>query len=320
MKKQEYFSLFHQAKLEFEGQLAIGESKYSIKHNAELCYENMVRRGEKPDCSKQEFINRALKGKIFAWSSYRGYLKQIRYFLNYCRNEHDCKNLVDCHPFINEYLEKCIDKGESPHTLSTKKCAIAKLYQESSTKYIKTPPRTRAGIKRSRYHTKTDELFSEDNNSDYVEFVRSIGLRKHEIGYVRPNNLQFDDDGTPRLAIKGKGGKWRAAEIIGDTEKIIKRIQVSPQGVFEHTPSHADTHSYRAEYAVGVYEKYARPYTEYCDAKWYNPKTHKYESACYRFRKDMKGKTMDKEAMLTAAKNLGHNRIDIIAYAYAYIK
>ena len=65
-----------------------------------------------------------------------------------------------------------------------------------------------------------------------------------------------------------------------------------------------DVHSYRSEYAVAIYNQYARPLDE----------LERKEK--YYCRAELKGVVYDREAMLMASKALGHNRISIIAEHY----
>ena len=64
--------------------------------------------------------------------------------------------------------------------------------------------------------------------------------------------------------------------------------------------------TYRAEYALRVYFRFARPI---------NSLKHKEKYFC---RSDMKGFVFDRAAMLHASRALGHNRLNVIAKSYLW--
>lgn len=65
-----------------------------------------------------------------------------------------------------------------------------------------------------------------------------------------------------------------------------------------------DIHSYRAQYATEVYDRYARPKEEIPPAERY---------VC---RRDCAGIVLDKCAMRIASEALGHSRINVITEYY----
>ena len=99
-------------------------------------------------------------------------------------------------------------------------------------------------------------------------------------------------------------------EIMGiseeETEDIVKFIQSKKGRLFPKLHTNYDNHFYRASYAMRLYQHYARSEKDI-------PRADR-----YIMRKDRAGETYDKRAMAIVTKNLGHNRIDVIAQSYLY--
>lgn len=306
-----------QAKERFENLKCFGRSKYEDKKQAAKEYDLLVRSGKKPDITKQEYINNALRDKIYSIKTYGTYAKHNNYFFEYCEKEHGCKTLAQCRQYADEWLQKRIDAGLSASTIAMEKAGLGKLYGESAENFIKTPERRRSDITRSRGYAKRDAGFSLKNNAEIVDFARATGLRRSELAGLKGNQLKIKGD-EAYLCIYGKGGRYREAPIIGSNKQaVIDRCKAAGDSkVWDSVPSHMDVHSYRSDYATAIYTAYARPIDELKDKKWYNPKTHKEESALYHFRSDRKGLALDKEAMLKASEALGHSRIDVVGAHY----
>ena len=244
---------------------------------------------------------------IFSWSTYRAYTKHARYFLNWAKAAHKCKTLTDARQYADEWLQLRIDDGKSAYTVKLELSALCKLYGDTASDYISTPPRLRKNIYRSRHQTARDAHFSEARHADMVEFCRSTGLRRSELRALTGDKLVKDDDGRWCILVNkmSKGGRPRKAPIIGNVSKIVGMMQAAGTGkVFEKIPNGADIHSYRADYATAVYMMHARPLKSL-------PREELY--CC---RKDRKGVWFDRKAMLQASRALGHNRVCVVGEHY----
>lgn len=118
---------------------------------------------------------------------------------------------------------------------------------------------------------------------------------------------------------KDKGGRYRFSPIIGpDRMRIINRMlsREPHEKVWMHVSSNADIHSYRAEYASNLYRDKARNISEIPYDKVNKGSGKKYQGDVYYCRNDESGKRLDKKAMKTCSKALGHNRINVIANNY----
>ena len=272
-------SLIRQVQERLDSMLAIGESKYIDK---------------KYDLTK---------GKIYSWTTYRSYLQQCCQFARYCRDNHHCKNLADCRQYVGEWMES--RQELSAYTQKLSASALCKLYGESLEELgISTKRAARNEITRSRGTAKRDSHFSEEKNADFVEFCRSTGLRRSEITKLRGDQL-LQEEGQWYIQTTGKGGRFRIIPICGDVELVVWKMQAAGTGkVWKKVPQNADIHSYRADYASRIYLKYARPIEEL-------PRKERY--IC---RKDKRGITYDRAAMLEASRALGHNRISVVGAHY----
>jgi len=258
--------------------------------------------GEQKHIAKQQGTS---TNGIYSWSTYQNYLSKGCAFVKWSKENHGCRTLDDARRHVDTYLQQHIDKGYSPYSQKLIACALAKIYSCSTKDFMPTQVRHRADITRSR---KGKAIFSENKNREFVDFCKATGLRRHELKFLKPENLRFDET-TGRymlVNIKGKGGRLRDCPIL--SKEAIERIRGTPEGqnVWSKIPSRADIHSYRADYCKSVYQLNARPIDE-------TP-----ENDRYYCRGDLKGVVYDKCAMRIASRALGHNRISVIAGHYLY--
>ena len=144
-------SLIQQVKETLDSKLAIGESKYLAK------------------------LNGTYTEHIYSWESYRSYLKHACYFIRWVKEQpidpvlgHKPRTLEECRQagFVEKWIQYNIDRGLSSYTVKLDLAALGKVYGCRSTDFnIKTPPRKRANIKRSRRNdVAMDKHFSITNN------------------------------------------------------------------------------------------------------------------------------------------------------------
>lgn len=280
----------------------LGRSKHDDKYQAGLEYDRLSRSGQKPDMSKQEYINNAIRDHIYSINTYATYEKHNNYFLQHCESL-GCKTLEQCRPYVTEWLQGRIDKGLSSYTIQTEAAALGKLYQCPVSEFgVDIPTRHREDITRSRGVADRDRGFSLEKNSEIVNFCRGTGLRRNELENLQSSQL-INKNGEYYLGIRGKGGRYREAPIVGPHKaEIVARIQNANGKVWESVPSHMDVHSYRSDYATAIYTAHSRDVI---------PKGDRYYC-----RGDRKGEVMDKPAMKMASEALGHSRLEVVAGHY----
>ncbi|MGL5649147.1 MAG: hypothetical protein ACRDDY_14995 [Clostridium sp.] len=258
--------------------------------------------------------------KIFAWDTYKNYMKHTHYFTDYCKKKYDVKTLDECKKYVPEYLQNCIDRGLTASTQKAYASALAKIYGCKTTDFgIKTNVRHRVDITRSRGPKDRDKHFSEVKNKELVEFCKSTGLRRNELKYITGDKLYKNNEGKYMInvTIGTKGGRERDVPVIGNIENVVKLMNSAGSNrVFNKISTAADIHSYRSNYATSYYKSIARDIKDIPFDKVNKGTGHAYQSAVYVCKADMKGIKFDKVAMAEVSKALGHNRISVIAGHY----
>ncbi len=248
---------------------------------------------------------------IHSHKTYMTYLSQCNHFSDWL-TEKKITDSDDAFSMIHDYGLYLENEGKSAWTIYTAMSAIAKAYGVSTKSLGYQPPkRERVAIKRSRYAAIRDRHFSKKNNEILIDFVSCTGLRRHELEALKGNQLAYKADGSYCIRnVKGKGGKTRDVDIVGspkEVDNIIKVMTSAKEGVvFSHVHSAFDQHYYRSIYATRAYRKIARDLSELSD------------SEKYYCRKDRAGYVYDRVAMIYASRQLGHNRLDVIANNYLY--
>lgn len=234
----------------------------------------------------------------------------------------DLDSLESILKYADRYLQSCVDKDLSAWTLTTYKTHLGKVFDLPTTVFIKTKPRQRADIKRSRHDVEIDKHISQVKH-DFFEMVGgATGLRKSEMQAIRGTALsrERDEDGFYYFVTKGKGGRVRRSPIVArneEEEQLILALfrQAGDFYVFNNryndvqtysVPKNLDEHSHRAEYARRVYKHYERNVLDL-------PRKQK-----TFLRKDLRGHVLDKFAELKTSQALGHNRVDEFRRSYAY--
>lgn len=244
----------------------------------------------------------------------------------------------------------------SPYTIHTEAAALTKLFQitpDDPDRFI-PPQRTRYEIKRSRIPVSNDKHFSATNNDELIRFCKGTGCRRNVLQRLEGRDLwsrpQMEQEierlerstclpGNeakhlsalkdalnifPRQAWfihhrKDKGGRNRFAPIVGpDAQMIVSRMQQTKKNekVWLHINTHADIHSYRAEYATLIYKQVARPVEDIPFDRINRGSGKQYQGDVYVCRRDEQHKKLDRRALRITSKALGHNRVGVVAGNY----
>lgn len=264
------------------------------------------------------------------------YLKHCFYFVEWCKNQdcikeelnHKPRTLAECKPYIENFLRDEERRGLSAYTIKMQKSALSKLYGTDLT-HIKTRATSRADITRSRGEVERDKHFSEKKNADFVNCCCCVGFRRSEMERAKPEDLMQVGD-IYFMRITGKGGRIRAAMLVGTPDEIARAVDyINKMTGQNKVPNGADVHSYRADYATRIYNRYARPieeikgqsinYTELTGKTAKGGETV-YKSAIYYCRRDKAGQALDRRAMIMASQSLGHNRESVVGEHYLKLK
>lgn len=295
--------------------------------------DDMTRFGQSKHLAKQEERERALAAGekcnpakvsgIYSHKTYQVYKEHSLKFATWVRETYGIKNLEAAREYVKEYLEKSINEGKSAWTVRTEAAALAKLYGCSSTDFgVKLPKRRREDIQRSRGEKIRDRDFSELRNRDIVDFCRGTGLRKKELSLVETRDVMERNGNVYVRVRRGKGGKERVLVVVQKYKKHVlemrdRAIEEGRERIFERIPSHMDVHSYRREYALGRYKEIERDPIQYERARerWEAWKHERgYDGPDEYRRRD--GRVFDRAILLEVSRNMGHNRVDVIARHY----
>lgn len=132
-------------------------------------------------------------------------------------------------------------------------------------------------------------------------------MRRHELAAVKPEQIRQNADGSVTLCdVTGKGGKVRDIGVLPGMEAaVLKHAGKGPERrIFASVPSHMDVHGCRRAYANALYKQLARSLGELTQTEKYS---------C---RNDKRGVVYDRRAMMQVSRQLGHNRIAVIAGHY----
>lgn len=271
---------------------------------------------------------------IYSFNSMKTYLKHCNYFAEWCKSQdyikeelgHAPRTLAECEPYAESFIRDRERQGLSAYTVKMEKSALSKLYGRVFD--FETIATSRANITRSRGEAKRDKHFSEERHAEFVNCCRCVGFRRSEMETAKASDLMKVGD-MYFMQITGKGGKRRAAMLVGTPDEIERAVDyINKMTGQNKVPNGADVHSYRADYATRIYKRYARPieeirgeninYTELTGKTAKGGETI-YKSAVYYCRRDKAGQALDRRAMIMASQSLGHNRESVVGEHYLKI-
>lgn len=244
-------------------------------------------------------------------------IRQGAAFMMWAKEAHGCRTLEQAEKHVNGYIAHMRESSFSPWTQKTAVSSICKLYGTRSTDYDKTEARNRANITRSRGEKANDRNFNENNHREFVDFARTLGLRRSEYRNLVKDEVRTDKQGCEFLAnhltqrndgryvlenVVGKGGKYRDILLAGaHVQEAVERIEHTREGekIWPTVPRHADIHGYRHDYAQALYREVARDPTTL-------PRAERYEC-----KGDMAGVWLDRDALRAVSLSTGHVRVSI---------
>ena len=243
--------------------------------------------------------------------TFETYMQQCHQFVNWLKENEDLptvRAIADARKYVGTYLNELKDNDYSAFTVHTAASALAKLFECRMEDFgVYLDKRERKLIKRSR---KDPNPEYERKHQDIVDFYRGCGLRRCEMLRLKGENVYRNENGDVIVHVrKGKGGKERFVTVRTQyAEHILKMAgAVLPkENVFLTLPGKLQNHRYRGDFAKGLYYELARPVEEIPPEE------------LYIMRKDRAGEKYDRTAMLEVSRQLGHNRVGVIAESYLY--
>ena len=202
-------------------------------------YKNLHRQAHEKLVSLQAFgeskaeakQNGTYKKKIFSFSTYQTYWKQIKLFIKWVQKNHpECTTLKSAKKHVNSYLESRAEDGLSAWSLATMCAALCKLYgiEPDDPKRFQPPQRHREDIKRSRVDVARDKHFSVTNNAELISFAQGTGARRNVLERLEGRDLWSRDQMLQEVSILEDKG------ILTDKEKkhlavISDALEVFPE-------------------------------------------------------------------------------------------
>lgn len=328
-------SLSYQAKQILDSKLRIGESKHELKRKSE-------------DVSKWIFSFSTYTNYLNHINYFINYARK-EYATEFGRQP---RKLEDCRKYIEPFMRESVAKHSPWTCQLQICALGKLYGCSTTSFNIELPKRKRSQIKRSRHSNQMDKHFSEKNNADLVCFCKCCGLRRRELAAIKGSDLYIDANGIYKLNVTKatKGGRPRQVTVCYETQEELDTVirlckEAGNSNVFKKISSAADVHYYRHIFALRNYERHARSFKEYKNERIvifrnrvigsYKSTNGKkdfltFESICrahkiplnakglrdvscaYYCRDDLKGKVLDRKAMLICSQTLGHNRETVL--------
>ena len=328
-------SLSYQAKQILDSKLRIGESKHELKRDGK-------------DVSKWIFSYSTYTYYLKHINYFINYARKeyATEFGKQPRKLEDCRKYVE--PFMRESVAKHSPWTCQLQICALGKLYNCRTTDFN----IDLPKRKRSQIKRSRHSNQMDKHFSEKNNADLVCFCKCTGLRRRELAAIKGSDLYIDEKGIYKLNVTKatKGGRPRQVVVCYENQEELDTVirlckEAGNSNIFKKISSAADVHFYRHIFCLRTYEKHSRTFKEYKNERLvifrnrvigsYKTANGKkdfltFESICrahkislnakglrdvssaYYCRDDLKGKVLDRKAMLICSQALGHNREQVL--------
>ena len=152
------------------------------------------------------------------------YIKQMKLFVKFCRENFNSKSFEACQNHIQAYSDFLQEKNYSASTIHTYLAAVCAVF-EINLSTISKPIRHTADYVRGRdsmkYESKSD-LYS-PKWSYITEFQRKVGIRRDELKHLCKGDFGYDESGKACVIVrKGKGGKRQYQRILEKDIAFIK--------------------------------------------------------------------------------------------------
>lgn len=221
-----------------------------------------------------------------------------------------------------EYLKFREEKELSVSTLSRDRAALNKLIISGKKIDYQFQSRSIHSIKRSRSNlNKNNNHFNEILNKDLIALASGTGGRRSDLAKLKPSHF-FEKDGRLYCNfLRSKGGKNRVVVIREEYRKNIEdRLSITrcDSFLFERIHSHADIHTYRRDYAKGLYKDILRD----SDLKRALESLYGERNEVGIVSESYKTKGEDnffsglRDDLFIITKSLGHNRLDVAVNHY----
>ncbi len=192
------------------------------------------------------------------------YTINMKYFVQYCRTEHNCRTLRECEDQIDNYINHLIEKGLSACTIHTYAAAISATFQIPLNS-ISKPKRTIAEFTRGREKIQYPHSSQDIENPLYRRiccFAEKCGIRRAEYAKLKKEDWVVDEATGKHCVLvrRGKHGK-RHLQLVRDEdvpffEEFFAEV---PEGEYlfskQEMNNRINLHKYRSDNAKRWYRE-----------------------------------------------------------------
>lgn len=241
-------SLVRQVLDRFDSLMATGESRHAAKRAARAAGERTWSVSD---------------GRIHAFRTRKGYQAIVLRLVNWCATTQGLRFRsldefdAQAEKVVASYLTEGLAAGKSAWTLKTERSAFRLFFgRRDLAAGVPLPRRRRMDITRSRLPAVRDATFVPAHWRDLLTFLDATGLRRSEVARVHVRDVYDDEAGRLHVAVKGKGGKWRAVPVLEEHAEAVRALiagRAPEERLFSRIPSHLDVHARRRRFAQDTY-------------------------------------------------------------------
>lgn len=191
----------------------------------------------------------------------KAYIKNYKKYIQFCRDNFDCRSMEDCANPIQKYSDFLLEKGYTSSTIHSYLACVCN-YHGINMSEVKKLKRITSAYSRGRPNNDREERNDNDlNNPKYrrlIEFQRRVGIRRSELARLNSDDF-FECDGKLYCIVRrGKGGKRQEQLILpNDVDFVKSYFTNTPKGerIFSKSEmkNHLNLHVLRAKAAKDTY-------------------------------------------------------------------
>lgn len=201
--------------------------------------------------------------KIYSSNSLKTHITQVKDFAKWAKKqEQKIRNMEDITPeIVGLYLQEKEEQGNTPHTISARLLALNRIGVNRGL-WSKSLKKSDFDLAERRANTITNNRNSKVTMNDLsakqaqiIEFGRAFGLRRSELvptahhtsNYAVSDKSLFEKNDRLFLATLGKGGRYRVAEALRESEDFIRSEYAPFIQQVEELPTRDDFETLRGD-------------------------------------------------------------------------
>lgn len=298
---------------------------------------NKIAFGQSKHKDKQELKFGQSTYKIYSFSTYNTYTKEVEQYAKWLLNEKGISKIKDIHEteqYAKEYIQYRLNCDVSVYTVKMERSALGMLYSQPID--IKMPVRNNKNITRSRHYCEYEKHISRTGkHKDIFTIACACGCRRKDISKLTVNSFIEKEGHLFVKMIQSKGGRDRIAPVVpalyNDVKAILEKTKHEDrEKLFDVIPQKIDVHSLRREYTQSIYTAFVQDrgfrdvyfkianipnrheYKVYRDKEG-NTKVKEVKAVLY---KDRDNNIFDRNDLYAVSQALGHNRLDVSVTHY----